>query len=1126
MHYHDQTINGVTSKVEAEYVTTDLEAHPKVIALTDYNITLSAEGKEITTVWEDAGAWVEYDIYYGKGDISDYNNMPGKIENVRDLATRFIDTDQKVKLKYVINTSDIKSGQLYSVSVRPKVTNINGVTVYMNPRTNVEEVTTKVPFKIEPESDKYLKLSWWGLDNTVGISGEATEYSVKSLQVMRKDNGAASEQTIATIEGQESIDIGYYTDLRPDTQTNYRIKITYSKIDNGIEKDVYMYSEWEVYNPGAVRITPSKPEVPALNGILSKDDNKVISNSSYDGALRVDKGDNIINLVWSVFERLDYGSDDPAETIINDLDIYYDIWLTDDVNLLYNDNNLCVDTNFYVTEEAGEAEYVKNKSGITIGFYRQYDKYLAAIKENGIITGYELKDLEPNKIYYIKIVAKKKILNEVLESEPAMLSIYYDSDEAVYAPPVLPKPPLTVDELRTDSVKFEWRNSWWEVVSTSDLEQNWYNKVWLINDDIVFVKTTGAEEINLNSKEDVNKLKAKIDTDYLSKYKFRQVSLGNNIGYEMKTIPYTEVEAAILEAELTTPGYTLLDYIKSIKDTTGELNGWEELAVTVDPTDKAKQTMYYSKGKLTPNTSYIFVIKTYRAITNGIETEKLYCLNPTVIISTTLVDGTEVLPTPTVPDLYVDESRDVEIDLKWEYNTKMEYMIKINETENFNTARDYELTIPTSSSDPKFPKDGEDYILTVIDLLPQTEYYFWIKAKQKDGTEKSAWSNSILVKTTQILPNPINPPDGIGVAGVTSPIGENYITLEWTRLPEDIKADTDNKNYQVKKLFSYILIIADNSKFLDARQVEIDDDSIGSTENGFEIIAKSLVRINNLEPNRKYYFKIKSKVTAKKGESSNVVTSESNYSVVKAIKTSVNDEYDANAGDLATPLSDKITTVYANEILTYTISDGQRVISDILKEDEYRYTINVANYTTTSSSGKTTTVNKTINKRVVNIPYTVIETLKQRKMNLDIITDDMKVSISAASLNTSVFVKARQIGGLKNYVFTVATKPKIDTPTNTQISKSKELGILIETKHGNIAEKYLNDNLIISYGTGITSTSTTSTTTNNILPNAKSYKFDTNKNQWIEVTEQYNKEGKEVLFQVRELGIYGLGGVN
>ncbi|HBY19728.1 MAG TPA: hypothetical protein DEG71_01750, partial [Clostridiales bacterium] len=36
LHYHDQVINGVTSKVKAEYVTTDLDSHPKVIALTDY----------------------------------------------------------------------------------------------------------------------------------------------------------------------------------------------------------------------------------------------------------------------------------------------------------------------------------------------------------------------------------------------------------------------------------------------------------------------------------------------------------------------------------------------------------------------------------------------------------------------------------------------------------------------------------------------------------------------------------------------------------------------------------------------------------------------------------------------------------------------------------------------------------------------------------------------------------------------------------------------------------------------------------------------------------------------------------------------------------------------------------
>ncbi|HCC08255.1 MAG TPA: hypothetical protein DEP72_08890 [Clostridiales bacterium] len=1130
VHYHDKIFNSVTSQVKAEYVITNLENHPKVIAFTDYNITLNADGKEITVVWEDAGIWVNYDIYYEKGDISDYNNMSGKIEDVRDLSTKFIDTDKKVKLRYVIKTSDIKSGQLYSVSIRPKINNINGVNVYVNPRTNVEEVTTKVPFKIEAESDKYIKLSWWGIDNTVGISGEITEYSVRKLQIMRKDTDSASEQIIATIEGQESIDIGYYTDLRSENKTNYRIKITYTKMENGMEKTIYMYSDWEMYDPGAFRITPAKPEVPKLNEILSKDDNVVINIADYDGAFKINKTENIINIVWSVFERLDYSAEDPANTVIQDLDTYYDIWLTDDANLLYTDNDLCVESNFYVSEEQGSATYVKDKVGTKIGFYKEYSQYLAAIRENGLVIGYKLKDLDPNKIYYIKIVAKKKLLNEVLESEPAMLSVYYDSDETIYAPPVLSKPPLKIDQLESDNIKLMWRLSWWEVVSSEDIEQNWYNQIWLINDDIVFTETAGAEKINLNSQEDVNKLKAKIDLAYLPKYTFRQINLGDNIGYEMKTLLYTDVEAAILNAQQMDSNYTLEDYIKSIKDTTGEINGWEQLIVKVDPADKTNQTLYFTKEKLTNNTSYMFVIKTYRTIVNGSETERLYCLNPTTIIGTTLINGTEVIPKPTVPNLFLDEARDIQVELKWEYNTKMEYEMKINEKEDFNTARDNEVIIPTNSTDPKFPKDGEDYVLTIIDLLPKTEYYFWIKSKQKDGNEESAWSNPILVKTTDILPNPINPPEGIGVADITDPIGDTYITIEWTRLLEDLSSEETNKNYKVKKLFSYILIISDNSKFLDARQIEIKDDNVGSTENGFEMIEKSLVKVNGLETNKKYYFKLKSKVSAKKGDSAKIVTSESNYSLVKAVKTSTDNEFDASTGEFVTPLTDKATTTYVNEILTYTITDGQRVINDILMQDEYRFTIDMKNYTTTSSAGKTTVANKTINKRVASVPYEVIETLKQQKMNFDIVVDDMKISIPVESLSTPTLTRAKQLGGLKNYLFTISTPSETSGTSNIVVSKSKEITITIQTKHGNIDEKYLNGYVVISYDTAKASTTTTSktatsTTTNNVSPNAKAYKFDTNKNIWIDVPEQYNSYNGTIIFKTSELGKFGLGGI-
>lgn len=1100
LHYHDKLEKGEVKKVLAEYVNPNFDMHPKKIAITDFDIDVKAIGKEIIVEWEDAGTWADYDIYYEAGECSSYKNMSGKIEDVRMDSKSFIDeVDGRSKLKYVISSNDLKSGKLYSITVRPCVKNIGGVAVAMNAAANIVVANTKIPFKITQESDKYIKLLWWGIESTAGSNG-ADEFAVKELQILKKDSDAVTEKVVTTLKGENSIKIGYYSDIRPKLKTNYKIKIVYNKMENEIEKLVYMESDWVEYDPGAIRITPAKPKIPKLGNRLDNDDNPIVDLNTYDGTFKINKEDKYINLVWSVFERIDYNQKDKisADKIV-DLDVYYDVWLTDDVDVVYTKNNLTIDTDYYVNENSDdEVNYIKNMDGKKIGFKKKYYKYVAAIKNNGVTKGYELKPLEENKIYYLKIVAKKKVLEEVLESEPMVTSIYFDSENAVYTPPVIPKPPMKKRELKSDSISVEWRKSWWEISDTTDVNKNWYNKIWLKDSNIYFEYTVGANEIYLNTSDDVEILKNKLSDDDKSKYEFRLVDLGNEIGYQRKIIPFKKVENDIEEKKKINPSYTLDDYIKNLKSNITIAAGWDEISPIEDSSDENKQTVYIKEENLQSNTSYMFLIISYRKLANE---DRLYALNPTTLIVTTNIDEDDVNPNPTVPILYTDTILDTEVRIKWEYNTKMEYQIKMSRKENINDAEDVEIILPENPLDPKYPKDGEKYTMVINDLMPSREYYFWIKSKQKNGEKESEWSNALLIKTKNILPNPIQPPTGFGIAGILDPVGKEYITVEWIRLPDDVEAEEKYKGKKVKKYFSYIVSYADNVKFLDSKEVEILDDINSSTDSSVEVMSKSMIKVKKLEANKRYYFKIKTKLTAVSDDNKeDIVERESNYSEIQIIKTTSVLEYDSGAGDLVEELEEKVTKDYHSGKIDFTINDSQRVLQDIIKKDKFEYIIDLSKY----SSRKVEKIN-------IDIPNLFIEGLKEEKVDLKIKTDSSEILIPIKAFNTDMYKKAMKIGGIKKYEIEIEKVDDDKVERYIHPIECYDFEINIVTNHAKLREKYLEDYVIIKYDIS---------DIDEYNKNFKVYYYDEDYDEWTKIKDQYLIKDDYLVLKTGMVGRY------
>ena len=1029
-HYHERILeNG--DRVLGPKITSSDHEDPKAFVATDIHMTLKPAQDEIVVEWDDIEGQttldqpVTYRILYTMGDFANQSkeqmerNKSGEVKVTKNTpgVEPFYDSQRRRnRLRYTFD-KNIIPGRMYSFMIDPLIPNIEGKTVMRN--FNDPHIFTTVTqlYLTAREDGNYVRLEW-NIPPEMTLGGEQEKYELTETRLVEHRGGV--EKNIALFPGRQGAVLGYYRYRKPDDFTEYQIKLTYTKIDDKTQT-IQAESVKVPFIPTALMIQPTKPYIPKpipkdwevlqptekTQYLLPEDKDQINRERKHlveEGRVfYVNPRNYGINFVWSAFRHKDY---DPKSSTyqqeITDFDTYYDIWITDDYQALSSVLPLKKDVKVFPNEREKQ---IINSQEQTIGYHVMLDQYYQQQTSS-------IKSIIPNQVYYIKIVAKKKWGSKELFSEPEIMSIYIDYNGDVFVPPILSKPPLKEKETKQRESTITWRETWWEVIQKegnpqeSELNQ-WTSRVWLKDGKLYSEKQANAEEFELITEKDVELLKRKIE-NFDQVYSFREVRMGkdsegrSDVQYEFLSIPYEQVEEELQRREEQKgENYTLEDYIKDFVQAEKEEDfpyQWETITPTQEPKDKAQ--LLYTKSGLEPNKSYLFLLRGYRKDLDG---KTLRAFYPTAVVITTLLEETPIHPDPVVPYLRLHEARDIDITVKWKYNTAFTYEVYYGEVEDIQKAKPFPIVLPENPRDPNYPQNDKDFLLQIPNLFPNTQYYFWIRATQGDTGKQSAWSNPLLVTTKDVIKP--QPPRGLGVAskenlkikGYTEPVGENYITVEWLRDWDDRRLEEEQTEGPVKKAYSYIVEVSDTPSFTDVYTVETTDENTGSTINPFEILMKNVVKLNDLVGNRLYYVRVKTKVTVV-GSGDQQIQKESDYSAVIKIFTSrTGSEYDGEMDPTKVPLPDQdYELIYdaKTQRLTYRIRGfeigqdkhkdnrvDQRFISRMIRTGIYTFPVDMKEY------------KKFVKERVVQVPYTVVQTFADRKMGIQLYTDSLAIRI-------------------------------------------------------------------------------------------------------------------------------------
>ncbi len=674
----------------------------EVVFLTNIEVTTKPGGTDMLEIeWTDA-------IYKGRrlnyqlfiSESKSFSETPPLY--IRDINIGPTNTVKPVEGKLVYKATDLKAGTIYYAKIQPIISDDS---VIYQEETKIVSGFTYILAKISKISSDWWKLEWNPITNTNLGQNEEIMYKIK-----RCLEGDLEKEISATKDVQMFIKV-------VGTNTYYRIQ---ADVVTELEETVSVISS-EIY--AHETDVPSTPTVPEVMDQLS------------DEIMEV--GPDSLKILWKVPVTIDGELDE---------DILYDIWMLTDPEDINNPAVLPAVSNLQVNPENYLYELVGNsKSDRVIGYKHTID------------------NLSPNKIYYLKMVAKKSyivnengsLINKDYCSEPALKVIITLPDGSIEQPVTPAKPPLkvktevinskTVQVVTPTTVTLEWKNQWYEV--------------W---------------------------------RDVYSRWEY---------------IPSEEVEQAAVQGEV----YRFLSYDEDIKFSVGyevysdnfDFSRLEETLSPMPmqfndiPNSTSSDTIDFEVTGLDPNTTYVMWIRAYRSnfLKSGLS-------DPLII--TTKPEYEMPLAKPSIPVFNYKFEGDTYAEIGWNIVDNYNYSIKYSTVDDLNQAEgSIELTAEQLKYKTKYRVEG---------LTPNTVCYFWIKASVKDengGTLEAEWSDSYIIKTTPYAPPEI--PTGFGLKNIAEPIGKDFMYFEWVKATgleytlEIGKKDdfSDSVTYNVKDVSEY-----------------------------------------------------------------------------------------------------------------------------------------------------------------------------------------------------------------------------------------------------------------------------------------------------------------------------------
>ena len=974
---------------EIEAPLSNATKDPYRYILTDFNTIMVEEDDEINVYWEYIPG-ATYKLAYIDKETNTKAGVDGmdgisssgvgtRTITIRDDQAQIVNYKNKQMVKCTL--PDTIAGQKYSAYVM--VTNISDS--FLKVRFDDVDRNTTAPKIVQATRSVALKVTNIG-KNRIRLKWElgtwADNGKLKTTKIYRKLEGESNFTLIGTLNNAtlNPKDPGKFEHDEPTGKAVYYVEFIFT----GTNGDESISTKEILYTPYELRDQPLKPSIPGLfPGRVEEEKTKADYLVSGDDVNEKEMKANTFHLTSKAPLQMQLVWDPKKnESDVIDFGLAYDIWVSDKKELLEDETFEPVIKDFRVTAANTDNLILKQDGRKVVGIKTLLNEYR---DHEGSIKG-----LVSNNTYYIKLVAKREYSGDYISSEPETAVFSIDKNGDIFTPPVLAKPPLRVKagSVTSNSAIIEWRENWCEIKATNPLryseehDERFFAKLWNSRvytggtPSIKFAGDKGLTEHILLDQAELGKVKETVDAiePFDEHYTSRNVTLGSDVKYEVKTILYDDViqQVNIANKNDVTTG-DMLTVEKWIMDNESDsTEGWN----TVSPEEVTTGWKEHNVTGLAPNTRYFILIRAYRVLDTG---EKLMQTFPSYVIVTTDNEFTSEEPIPKVPTLSAEGKTDHSISVGFIYDKNFTYEIHYGRLDDPESATNWEFEISDELGNENYVADQSKAIIKITGLAADTTYNVWIRAKQKVGNKTSSWSNPVTIRTDKLGVPSV--PKGLGKAAYQSileagkdfaAVAANYITVEWSKIPADTELDKEEE--QKEKVYSYILEYADNPEFLDAVSVDVNANEAEKAE----VLSKTLVKVSGLEANMPYYFRVKAVLTYNNPETKQVVVLESEFcSTVRIYTTTSSGEYDGGENENVVTFDKPIDQTFKNGVWTYEILDVATVTSGFLDNKQYAYTIKMENYNNKYDA----------NVRRIKMPKVVLDTLINRGMELKIVTN-------------------------------------------------------------------------------------------------------------------------------------------